>query len=166
VSVAIEALVADGSLPDRLAGRLGDRGTLVILGRGPARAAAEMAALTLKEAVGIAVESLQTAQFRHGPLELVGPELAVMLIATEPETLDLDLRFAGELAAAEARVFAVTAGASAPPGVDGVDLGPIAGPIAPAASVVPAQILAWALAPSHGRTRGAYERASKVTTVE
>ena len=71
----------------------------MILGRGPARAAAEMGALTLKEAVGIAVESLETAQFRHGPLELVGPDLAAMVIATEPETGDLDLRLAAELAA-------------------------------------------------------------------
>jgi glucosamine--fructose-6-phosphate aminotransferase (isomerizing) len=163
---SIERLLGDATLPDRLARWFADRGTVVILGRGPARAAAEMAALTLKEAVGIPVESLETAQFRHGPLELAGPELAVLLIATEPETLDLDLRFAGELAEAGVRVVAVTAGGGPPDGVEGVDLGPVAGPIAPAASVVPAQLLAWALAPAHGRTRGAYERASKVTTVE
>ena len=50
-----------------------------------------MGALTLKEAVGLPVESLQTAQFRHGPLELAGLDLAAMVIATEPETRDLDL---------------------------------------------------------------------------
>jgi glucosamine--fructose-6-phosphate aminotransferase (isomerizing) len=166
VATAIERLLDDRGLPDRLARWFGDRGTFVILGRGPARAATEMAALTLKEAVGIPVESLQTAQFRHGPLELVGPDLAVLLIATEAETLDLDLRFAAELAASGARVLSVTAGAAPPDGVEGIDLATPAGPVTPAASVVPAQLLAWALAPSHGRTRGAYERASKVTTVE
>ncbi len=98
VAGAIERLLADETLPDRL-GRWhgGPRDRLMILARGPARAAAEMGALTLKEAVGIPVESLETAQFRHGPLELVGPDLAVMMIATEPETVDLDLRFAAEL---------------------------------------------------------------------
>ena len=43
------------------------------------------------------IESLQTAQFRHGPLELAGPDLAAMVIATEPETRDLDVAMAGEL---------------------------------------------------------------------
>jgi glucosamine--fructose-6-phosphate aminotransferase (isomerizing) len=166
VAVAIETIVADPGLPDRLMRWFADGGTTVILGRGPARAAAEMAALTLKEAVGIPVESLETAQFRHGPLELAGPDLLVLLIATEPETLDLDLRFAGELVASGARVLAVTAGAAAPAGVERVDLGAIGGPVAPAASVVPSQVLAWALAPAYGRVRGAYERATKVTTVE
>jgi glucosamine--fructose-6-phosphate aminotransferase (isomerizing) len=166
VAGAIERLLADETLGDRLGRWYGDRGSLVILGRGPARAAAEMAALTLKEAVGIPVESLETAQFRHGPLELVGPDLAVMLIATEPETVDLDLRFAGELGDAGARVVAITAGRTAPLGVDGLDLGAVRGPIAPAASVVPAQLLAWRLAPAHGRAPGAYYRATKVTTVE
>jgi glucosamine--fructose-6-phosphate aminotransferase (isomerizing) len=166
VAASIEVLVADPGLPDRLSRRFADRDSLVILGRGPARAAAEMSALTIKEAVGIAVESLETAQFRHGPLELVGPDLGVLLIATEPETVDLDLRFARELANAGSGVLAVTAGAGPPDGVEVVDLGTITGPIASAASVVPGQLLAWALAPSHGRTRGAYERASKVTTVE
>ena len=58
-----------------------------------------MGALTLKEAVGLPIESLQTAQFRHGPLELAGPDLAAIVIATEPETRDLDVGLAGELVA-------------------------------------------------------------------
>ena len=91
----------------------GGRATTVILARGGARAAAEMGALTLKEAVGMPVESLQTAQFRHGPLELAGPELAAMVIATEPETRDLDLGIADELRRLGAAVWTVTAGVAA-----------------------------------------------------
>ena len=75
----------------------------VILARGPARAAAEMGALTLKEAVGLPIESLQTAQFRHGPLELAGPDLAAIVIATEPETRDLDVGLAGRAGDAGSR---------------------------------------------------------------
>lgn len=165
-ALAIERLLADDELPGRLADRLADRSAAVILGRGPARAASEMGALTLKETVGIAIESLQTAQFRHGPLELAGPDLAAIVIATERETLDLDLGLAEELVAAGSAVLVVTAG---DPGVDGallVDVGDLRGPLAPAASVVPAQLLAWRLASLRGRRPGAYERASKVTTVE
>jgi glucosamine--fructose-6-phosphate aminotransferase (isomerizing) len=168
---AIEALLDDADLPRRLADRLGDSRTAVILGRGPARAAAEMGALTLKEAAGMAVESLQTAQFRHGPLELAGPGLAAMIIATEPETLDLDLGLAEELVAAGCAVLVVTAkGRENPGGVPqgalGVDVGELDGRLAPAASIVPAQLLAWCLAARRGRQPGTYARASKVTTVE
>ena len=55
------------------------------------------------------VESLQTGQFRHGPLELAGPDLAAILIATEPETRSLDLALADELLAPGAGVLAVVA---------------------------------------------------------
>jgi glutamine---fructose-6-phosphate transaminase (isomerizing) len=167
---AIEALLDDADLPRRLADRLGDSRTAVILGRGPARAAAEMGALTLKEAAGMAVESLQTAQFRHGPLELAGPGLAAMIIATEPETLDLDLGLAEELEAAGCAVLVVTArgreAGGIPDGALGVNVGELDGRLAPAASIVPAQLLAWCLAARRGRQPGTYERASKVTTVE
>jgi glucosamine--fructose-6-phosphate aminotransferase (isomerizing) len=168
---AIEDVLEDDELPGRLADLLGDRRSAVILGRGPARAAAEMGALTLKEAAGIAIESLQTAQFRHGPLELAGPGLAAVVIATEPETFDLDLGLAHELVAVGSAVLVVTAGdhgtgRSLAGGALRVDVGDLGGPLAPAASIVPAQLLAWCLATRRGRRPGTYERASKVTTVE
>ena len=164
-AAAIERLLDDDALPERLVSWLGDRETFVILGRGPARAAAEMGALTIKEAVGMPVESLQTAQFRHGPLELAGPGLAAMVIATEPETSELDLRLAAELLGAGAAVMTVTEG---PPPNDAIDvaIGPMDRSLAPAVSILPAQLLAWRLAGLRGREPGSYRRASKVTTRE
>jgi glucosamine--fructose-6-phosphate aminotransferase (isomerizing) len=165
-AVSIEGLLADLALPERLADWLGARDTVVILGRGPARAAAEMGALTIKEAVGMAVESLETAQFRHGPLELAGPGLAAVVIATEPETAALDVGLADELAAAGAAVLLVTERQH--PSVAAVTLvtGPLDRALAPAVSVVPSQLLAWRLSVLRGRDPGAYYRASKVTTRE
>src|SRR5579871_252123 len=62
-AAAVERLTAD---PQRSAGALsawlGDRPMLALLGRGESRAAAEMAALTLKEAARFPAESLQAAQ--------------------------------------------------------------------------------------------------------
>jgi glucosamine--fructose-6-phosphate aminotransferase (isomerizing) len=172
-AIAIERLLADTALPDRLASWLGDRSTVVILGRGPARAAAEMGALTIKEAVGIPVESLQTAQFRHGPLELAGPGLAAIIVATEPETHALDLGLARELADEGAAVLLVTEEPTESPGGNGgpeaileINTGALDRAIAPAVSVLPAQLLAWRLATIRGREPGAYYRASKVTTRE
>src|SRR5580765_3372760 len=126
----IADLVADPALPDRLVAWHGGRATTVILGRGAARAAAEMGALTIKEAVGMPVESLQTAQFRHGPLELAGPDLAALIVATEePERAD---------------------------GVVNVTTGSIDRALAPAVSVLPSQLLAWRLAAIRGREPGTY----------
>ena len=163
---AAERILADVELPSRLAARLGGRGTLVLLARGPARAAAEMGALTLKEAVGIPAESLQTAQFRHGPLELAGPSLATMIVATEPETRDLDLDLAAELAAGGAAVVAVIIGPADVPGALVLPLDPVPRSLAPAVSIMPAQLLAWRLAVLAGREPGSYVQASKVTTRE
>ena len=165
-AVAMERLLADAALPDRLASWLGDRGTVVILGRGPARAASEMGALTIKEAVGIPIESLQTAQFRHGPLELSGPDLAAIIIATEPETHDLDLALAEELLDDGAAVLLITEDGNGPGEAMLLGTGPLDRCLRPAVSILPAQLLAWQLSVIRGRKPGAYYRASKVTTHE
>jgi glutamine---fructose-6-phosphate transaminase (isomerizing) len=165
-AAAMERLLRQPDLPERLVSWLDDRETVVILGRGPARAAAEMGALTLKEAVGMPVESLQTAQFRHGPLEIAGPELGAIVIATEPETLTHDLSLADELLRAGARVLLVTVDDAGGSDAMCVAIGPADRALAPAVSIVPSQLLAWRLAALHGRRPGAYYRALKVTTRE
>ena len=162
----MERILADESLPDALVAWLGARETLVILGRGPARAAAEMGSLTIKEAVGMPVESLQTAQFRHGPLELVGPGLAAIVIATEPETRDLDVALATELVAAGAGVVLVTEEDQGLVGALNVATGRLDRSLAPAVALMPSQLLAWRLATIRGREPGSYYRATKVTTRE
>jgi glucosamine--fructose-6-phosphate aminotransferase (isomerizing) len=165
-ATSVERLVAQEDLPPRLAAWHGGRATTVILGRGAARAAAEMGALTLKEAVGIGVESLQAAQFRHGPLELAGPDLAAIVITTEPETAELDLGLAADLRDLGAAVLVIGATDAALSGVETVAIGALDRLLAPAASIVPVQLLAWTLATAHGRAPGTYVHAAKVTTRE
>jgi glucosamine--fructose-6-phosphate aminotransferase (isomerizing) len=147
----------------------------VLLGRGAARAAAEMGALLLKEAAGIPAEALQAAQFRHGPLEMSGPGLAAIVFATEPETRDLDARLASELLDSGASVMLVGSDDETPGdeaeafrarggrwlGTPSLDRR-----LRPAASIVPVQMLAWRLAVEQGRNPGALTRATKVTTRE
>ncbi len=165
-ATSVERLVAQEDLPARLAAWHGGRATTVILGRGAARAAAEMGALTLKEAVGIGVESLQAAQFRHGPLELAGPDLAAIVIATEPETAELDLGLAADLYGLGAAVLVIGATDAELSGVETVAIGALDRLLAPAASIVPVQLLAWTLATAYGRAPGTYVHAAKVTTRE
>src|SRR3954449_4606844 len=163
-ALEMERLVAEpDAAADHLSSWIDGRPTLALVGRGSARAAAEMGALTLKEAARFPAESMQAAQFRHGPLELAGPHLAVMVIATEPETRGLDLAMADELRSLGTAVWTVTAGVEA---AGATDIGPIDRLLAPAAAIVPAQLLAWRLAVLAGREPGTYVHAAKVTTRE
>ena len=166
-AVAIERLLERRrSSPTTLPRWLGRATASVILGRGPARAAAEMGALTLKEAVGLPIESLETAQFRHGPLELAGPDLAAIVIATEPETSGPRRRSRGRTGRGRGSGLLVVEDGDGPIGATRIELGPLDRLAAPAVSIVPAQLLAWRLAVLRGRPPGSYLRASKVTTRE
>lgn len=145
---------------------LGDRPSLVIVSRGHGRPAAEMGALTLKEAARFGAESLQTAQFRHGPLELASAALAAMVIAVEPATLAYDLELAAELVAAGAAVMVVSAAGEGPAGALTVATGTLSPGLISAAAIVPAQLLAWRMAVDRGYDPGTYAVANKVTTRE
>jgi glucosamine--fructose-6-phosphate aminotransferase (isomerizing) len=149
-----------------LSGWRGERSTLVLLGRGPARAASEMGALLLKESAGIAAEALEAAQFRHGPLELAGPDLAAIVVATEPETAHLDIGLAADLLRTGSAVLVVTVEGEVPKEAHAVDIGSLHRAVAPAVAVVPVQLLAWRLALDRGRMPGVLTRATKVTTRE
>jgi glutamine---fructose-6-phosphate transaminase (isomerizing) len=146
---------------------LGSRDRMVVLGRGTGLAAAEAGALILKEAARIPAEALGTGQFRHGPLELAGPDLAVSILATEPETRDLDLRLAAELAEAGGAVSVIGEATSAmPAGILPLDVPPVSRALAPALSVIPLQLLAWRTSVRSGLAPGRLHIAAKVTTHE
>ncbi|HEY7280960.1 MAG TPA: hypothetical protein VID47_05120, partial [Actinomycetota bacterium] len=143
-----------------------DRPTVVLLGRGSARAAAELGALVAKEAARVPIESLESAQFRHGPLELAGPGLAAGIVATEPATEELDRGLAGELAEAGASVLVVQPGTEAVPGAETVAIGGLDRGLGPAVAAIPFQLLAWRVAVDRGLRPGMLEVATKVTTRE
>jgi glucosamine--fructose-6-phosphate aminotransferase (isomerizing) len=156
---------ADG-LAGRLRSWLADRPAMALLGRGTARAAAEMGSLLMKEAARFPAESIEGGQFRHGPLELAGPGLAVALVATEPATRPLDVRLGSELADSGTAVLFVAPPGDAPAGAEVVTIGEVDRALSPAVAIVPLQLLAWRLAVEAGRDPGMLSIASKVTTHE
>ena len=152
------------TLADDLVTWHGGRATTVILARGGARAAAEMGALTLKEAVG---HARRVAADRAVP-----PRPARAGRARPRRDGDRDRardarprprRWPTSCAVSGTAVWTVTAGVRAP---GATDVGPIDRLLAPAAAIVPAQLLAWRLAILAGREPGAYVHAAKVTTHE
>jgi glucosamine--fructose-6-phosphate aminotransferase (isomerizing) len=165
-ALALERLLDD---PEAYAGQLedllGGKAVTVVIGRGPARAAAEMGALTLKEC-GVLAESFEAGAFRHGPMELAGPQMGAIVLATEPETRRLDLGLAADLVDAGASVLTVTPDGEAPKGSHVVATGYQDRALMSAVAILPVQLLSWRLAATSGRTPGVYTRASKVTTRE
>jgi len=160
----------------RLERWLDSRSTIFALGRGVGLAAAEMTALSLMEAAGVPAAAMPTAEFRHGPLEIAGPDLAVVLFALEPATQDLDADFAAELAAAGAGVLLLGPPAlrpatpsNGPLGSGAVELVGVpdtSAILAPAVAIGPLQLLARQLAHARGRRPETFAHASKVTTRE
>ena len=174
---AAELLRVPEGAASTLASWQGGRPVTVLLGRGAARAASEMGALLVKETAGLPAEALQSGQFRHGPLELAGPEMAAIVFATEPETASLDRRLGTDLTAAGAAVLMVTADAAGEAsgrplarndgaGTLHLAVDPVDRLLRPALAIVPVQLLAWRLALERGRTPGLLTRATKVTARE
>ena len=163
---SVERLLEDAeAMAEDLDAWHGSREVMVLLGRGPARAATELGALVLKES-GVMAESVESGLFRHGPLELADPHMTAIVMATEPETRRLDLSLAADLVEAGAAVMVVTPDGEAPKGARAVATGYVDRALMSAVSIVPVQLLAWRLASRRGRTPGQYTRASKITTRE
>lgn len=162
---AAQLLREPTALAERMHEELAGRPSLVVVGRGTARATAEMAGLVLKEAAQVQAESLDAGEFRHGPLELAGPELAIAVIATEARTRALDLALAREVAASGAATVVIAEDeGDLPP--HSVSIGRVDPVLAPAVAVIPLQLLAWRIAREKGRDPGRFTLATKVTTRE
>jgi glucosamine--fructose-6-phosphate aminotransferase (isomerizing) len=161
-----ERVLQAGNHGIRIRDWLGGRSVLILLGRGAARAAAEMGALTLKEAARFPAEAMEAAQFRHGPLELASRDSAVLMIATEAATWEVDRRLAGELVDAGVAVLQVVCDGVGLPGVETISIGDLDPMLAPAAAIIPVQLLAWRLAVERGLEPGTYTRAAKITSHE
>jgi glutamine---fructose-6-phosphate transaminase (isomerizing) len=59
-----------------------------VIGRGPALGAAQEIALKLKETCGLHAEAFSSAEVRHGPIALVGPNFPVVALGDDPSTTD------------------------------------------------------------------------------
>jgi glucosamine--fructose-6-phosphate aminotransferase (isomerizing) len=85
---------------------------LFVLGRGYGLAAAQEAALKLKETCALHAEAFSSAEVRHGPMELVGPRLPVLLFAQQDDSLAGVMATARDFHQRGAEVWAAAPGAS------------------------------------------------------
>lgn len=84
---------------------LADVRDLFVLGRGYGLAAAQEAALKLKETCALHAEAFSSAEVRHGPMELVGPHVPVLLFAQADDALEGALATAADFALRGADVW-------------------------------------------------------------
>ncbi len=135
---------------------------LVLTGRGVSLAAAQVGALIIKESARFPAEGMSSASFRHGPLEMVSPELFVLVYAGSDETRQLNLRLAQEVRDCGGRAEAVQAGAADRP----FNLPAFTRASLPILEILPAQMMALALAARQGFEAGRFAHIGKITVAE
>lgn len=135
---------------------------LFLAGRGPSLAAVHTGGLIVKEAAHFPAEGMSAAAFRHGPLEMAGPESFLLLFAGEERTRGLNEKLASDVEAAGGRVAVV--GEKAPRAA--FRLPPAPARLLPVLEILPVQMATLALAGMAGREAGAFTRARKITADE
>lgn len=137
---------------------------LAFVGRGDHAATALYSALITKESSKVAAEGYIGGQFRHGPFELAGDGLTVVLFGSRAAEPDPSLRrLAEDLVASGSRVVFV--GDDSVAGALTVDVERGTGLAELLVDSVVAQLLAVELAKANGVVPGEFLFGSKITTV-
>ncbi|MEO7432386.1 MAG: SIS domain-containing protein [Dokdonella sp.] len=84
---------------------LEDARNLFVVGRGLGLAAAQEAALKLKETCGLHAEAFSSAEVQHGPMALVGEDFPVLFFVQDDDTREGTLEVAAKFRARGARVW-------------------------------------------------------------
>jgi glutamine---fructose-6-phosphate transaminase (isomerizing) len=135
---------------------------LFFLGRGTSLAAAMNSGLTIKESTRFHSEGMSSAAFRHGPFELVGPQVFALVYAGDPKVERLNRGLVEDIRRAGGRAYLCGANA---------DLEPLRLPLAspavrPTLEILPTQMISLALAALTGVEAGKFRKATKVTEKE
>ncbi|ABF39009.1 Glutamine-fructose-6-phosphate transaminase (isomerizing) [Candidatus Koribacter versatilis Ellin345] len=135
---------------------------IFLVGRGSSLAAVYTGALTIKESDHFHAEGMSSAAFRHGPFEMLRPELFVAVIAGEQRTRALNERMAAEIREAGAHGVLISTDSN-----DAACRIPtVPECVRPIVEILPAEMMTIALAALAGREAGKFERATKITAVE
>ncbi|MDE2221093.1 MAG: SIS domain-containing protein [Gammaproteobacteria bacterium] len=145
-----------------LAGRLRGKHHVFFTGRGSSLSAVGTGALIMKEATRLHAEGMSSAAFRHGPLEMLHPEMWIGVFAGPEPTRALNRRLVADLVANGGYCDEIGVAAGQRP-FRLPDSDPVLQPIL---EILPVQMMTLALAALAGREAGHFERASKITDTE
>lgn len=133
-----------------------------LAGRGTSLAAVGTGALIAKEAAHFPVEGLSCAALRHGPLEMIGAGVYVLVFEGDEKTSALNVSLRDCVIAQGGKSGLVGEHSESP----ALRLPACPSSVRPILEIVPVQMLTLALAAVAGRRPGVFERATKVTSVE
>lgn len=147
---------------DDLTSRLADARHLFLVGRGASLAAVGAGALVIKESTHRAAEGMGSAAFRHGPFEMLGPDVFVIIFAGAAKTLGLNEKLLHDIRSNGAQAEMVGSDSEFKPfqvPIPDVSVQPIM-------EILPVQMTTLALAALARREPGRFTLLTKVTTSE
>ena len=164
VPAAVEDVLARAHEIEPLAGRLAGR-RLVVLGRGYNLAGASEIALKLNEVAGLVAEAESGAEFMHGPIAMVGPDLDILVVEAEGPSAGHLRRAVAGFRDRGARVFRFSDAIDLHDGAASLFALPTGLPeeLSPIPAVVAGQLLATAVAAASGRDPDLVPGLEKVT---
>jgi glucosamine--fructose-6-phosphate aminotransferase (isomerizing) len=137
--------------------------SVFVTGRAESLATTGTAGLILKESTRHHAEGMSCAAFRHGPLEMIGDKVFVLVFAGDERVAGLNRRLVEDIQRGGGRAaLAAVEGASARV----FQLPSTCPTLQPIVEMIPVQMLSLALAARDGREAGRFERASKITVIE
>ena len=145
-----------------LAEKLSGARHLFLVGRGPSLAAAGTGALIIKESARFHAEGMSSAAFRHGPMEMLQPQMQTIVLSGDARTRALNDQLVRDLVAHGGRCDRIAEDAAYGP----FRLAPCEPRLRPILEILPMQMMSLALAGLGGREAGRFEHASKITAVE
>ena len=135
---------------------------IVMVGRGASLAAAGTGALITREAARMPCLDMSSAAFRHGPMEMLSPQMFVLVFQGTAPTQALNARLADDIRATGAHAALVRA-ENAP---DAFALPPVPDAALPLVEILVPEMISLALARLRGHIPGNFERNTKITTTE
>ena len=135
---------------------------LFLAGRGASLAAVGTGGLIVKESTHLHAEGMSSAAFRHGPMEMLGPEVFVLVFAGDPGVRHLNSRLAHDIRAKGGRAELVAEDTPQ----EALRLPSAPRSLRPLLEILPVEMITLALAALAGREAGKFEIGSKVTIAE
>ena len=135
---------------------------LFLAGRGASLAAAGTGGLIIKESTHFHSEGMSGAAFRHGPMEMLNPDIFVLVFEGDIGVGHLNSRLVQDVMAKGGRSELVGKNASR----EAFRLPAVPQSLSPLLEILPVEMITLALAALTGREAGRFEIGSKVTTAE
>lgn len=157
---------------DRLKSFAGGMQYLCIIGRGYALETVQAGALFMREVLRFPALDFDSAEFRHGPMEMVQQDFHGIVLAPSGATKELNIKLAEDIADKEGRVILVTDDTKTAAELEGRDnvlvirLPGTEEWLSPFLQILPIQLLANTLAQERNIPVGEFRWGSKVMRIE